>query len=123
MQIEITTRQFLEYSIGGRFMAEPHVIEINERNPDFAKKNLPKNAFCFKFYSVTEAIIDGDKLLGKPKDKSPIYYPDATVWTLQQLTEAKKDEALILNCETFGGKVVNCNSGNWQPFYENDQII
>jgi RNase P/RNase MRP subunit p29 len=123
MQIEITTRQYVEHSFRGSFVTDTSSIEVVERNPEQEKNNLPEYAFAFRFYSRTEAVIDGEKLVGKPKDRSSYYYPNSKVWTTQELIEAKKESTLITNCENNGGKVVQCNMGNWQIFNEDDKII
>jgi hypothetical protein len=123
MLIEITTLQYVEHSFRGSLFSETSFVEVDERDPEEVKNNLPQYAFSFRFYSRTEAIIDGEKLVGKHKDKSSTYYPNGKVWTTQELIDAKKEDTLIANCENNGGKVVECNMGNWQIFEENDQII
>jgi hypothetical protein len=123
MLIEITTRQYVEHSFRGSFLTDTSSVEIAERNPEKEKNNLPEYAFAFQFYSRTEAVIDGEKLVGKPKERSSYYYPNSKVWTTQELKDADKESTLITNCENNGGKVVQCNMGNRQIFEEDDVII
>ena len=121
---QAVTITYMESFFPGSFFAESTTIEAKSRDPKSAMKDLHKNAFAFSFFDLTTIVVNDEKLSGNPKNRSGRYYPGGKIWTTSELKKANKDRTLISNSESHGGKFVECNRGNWQPFKEGfDRII
>ena len=117
------TKIYVEYALHVGFFPEYDVREVTSRDVAEAKKNLSARAFRFRFFDQTSTVADGEELEGKPKNYSGSYYPDAKVWTTEELKSAGKDRTLVQNSENYDGRLVCCNVGNWQPFQNGDQLV
>jgi len=84
-------------------------------------------AFAFYFFDITSIEVDSETLFGKRKNISGTFYPNVKVWTAKELKKAgrdKDDSCLYQNAKNYGGRLVQCNMGNWQPFNsKKDKII
>lgn len=116
------TKHYVEFSFPGAFFSEYKVQEVTERNPELVK--VPEGAFAYRFFDQSEAIVDGETLVGDRKNFSPLTY-FGTAYTLEEVkAQFPECTTLISNMECNGwNRVVKTRRGNWQPLEEGDTVI
>lgn len=111
-----TTRYYATFTYLGSFVSESSTHEI----PDPFNVQMPKGAFAFKTFARTVTVIDGEELLGPPRDHSPetIRGEEYTLERVRQ--EMPNERILIANMEgnhwpsvvrTTSGRFVNVSDG------------
>lgn len=116
-------KHYIRYYYPGVFMSETSVKEVKQRNEKSIE--FPKGSFCCQFFDREEIVKDNEPLVGKEKNHSGRFYNDGEVFNLEKLKKEHPDkETLISNmkCNDWE-KIILCNTGNWQPFSEEDKII
>ena len=86
----------------GSFVSDACAKKVSHRSPEKMKKELEKEkyAYCFYFFDQEEKEIDGEMLEGKPKNKSPEYYIDGIIYTLDEIKKHYPEKrTLIWNME------------------------
>ena len=119
------------YSLGGSFFAEETTRTLERRTVLAALQAAPPGAFCFVLYDVEEAPDLGPDFNVTPKAKntSGRYYIGGTLYTVEQLEyrmaatgEDFKILASNMRCNRCD-QVIECQTGNWQPFEADDSIV
>jgi hypothetical protein len=99
--------------------------EVADRNPSRAKRS--KDYYAFRFFDREEIVSrdTGKKLAGENFNYSGLYYPNAEVYTLEQVKKLfPRDETLITNMTNNKyKKAVKTRCGNWQPLERGDKVI
>lgn len=115
-------KHYVKFSFPGAFFTEHAIQEVAERNSQLI--TVPEGAFAYRFFDRTEEVVDGETLLGKEKNYSPITY-FGTAYTLEEVkTQFPECTTLISNMEYNGwNRVVKTRRGNWQPLEEGDTVI
>ena len=115
-------KHYVEFSFPGVLFNEYQTKEVKERDPKLIK--LPKGAFAFRFFDRTEVEIEGETLVGNPKNYSPLTYYGRE-YTLEEIKEKFPSfGTLILNMESNAwNRVVKTIRGNWCPLEEGDIVI
>lgn len=115
-------KHYVQFSYPGVIVNEYEVKEVEKR--DAALITVPAGACAYRFFDRTEIILNGEKLVGEPKNFSPLTYL-GKAYTLKQVkAEFPESKMLISNMECNGFKrVVRTRCGNWQPLSEDDVVI
>lgn len=115
-------KHYVRFSFPGAFFSEYETEEVAERNPELI--TVPDGAFAYCFFDRTEEVVDGEKLIGKEKNFSPLTY-FGTAYTLEEVkAQFPEYTTLISNMECNGwNRVVRTRRGNWQPLEEGDKVI
>lgn len=109
------TKTYIEYFYPGSFVSETSIEEVKDRT---ITKDIPKGAYCFRFFDREEIEVNGEVLRGKAKNHSKEYYPDAELYDVERvMREVTNPSILIRNMEGNGWKqVVKSRRGNFQPY-------
>ena len=115
-------KHYVEYHFKDIYSSEYQTKEVKTRNPKLIK--LPKGAFAFRFFDRTEVEIEGEKLVGNPKNYSPLTYY-GKIYTLEEVkAQFPYLGTLILNMESNGSnRVVRTIRGNWCLLEEGDIVL
>lgn len=112
-----TTRYYATFTYPGSFVSESSTREI----ADPLKVEVPKGAYAYKTFARTVAVIDGEELLGPPRDHSPetIY---GEVYDVARVEREVPDNRILLSnmrcngwaevIRTASGRLVNRNPGD-----------
>lgn len=116
-------KHYVEFCFPGSLMSETSTKEVGDRN---APVEAPQGAFGYRYFSREEVEMEGEVLIGKAKDRSPMTY-FGEVFTLDQvkaLEPAKNYSILVSNmqCNKWD-RVVRTVRGNFQPLHEGDRVI
>lgn len=115
-------KQYVEFLYSGILFPETEIRKIEERDP--SKLKIPKSCFGYRFFERQEADVDGETLVGEPKNYSGITY-FGTVMTLSDVKrEMPNARTLISNMKGNGwDKVVKTRRGNFQPLKLEDRVV
>ena len=131
---EVKTRRYTTATFlsPGWFFPEETEREVDTTDLQAIAKLAPKGAFCFILQGWVEKTTtvnrEDFKKTERDADGTGRFYLGGTVYTLTQL-KAKfgndPDKRILLsNAEGNGyGKMIQCRTGNWQPFEKNDQLL
>lgn len=127
-EVETKVTTHVEYYYPGVFFAEKSSKQVENRNPQ--EVELTDYCYAFQFYDleiITVKLENGKVLENKAiKNKSHLFYPNATVLTLEDVENMSGDHfTLIANmrCNRWK-KVVKTRVGNYQPYNEEtDEVI
>jgi hypothetical protein len=118
----MTTKTYVTFFYPGSFFPETSIREVAERSltPD----EIPNGCYAYRFHSQVEGTLDGEKVVGSPKDYSGMFYI-GEVLTLEQVKEKyPTNKILISNIEGNGWDVVvRTRLGNFQPLSQGDKVI
>lgn len=105
----------------GSFVSETSDKEVIDRT---IPKDRPDRAYAIQFYDREEENINGESLVGKPKNFSKTFYW-GDVYDLECLKkEYGHERILISNIEDNGYKAaIKTVCGNWQTFTDSDEVI
>lgn len=106
----------------GAFMPEESVKKVRVRD---IVMSVPDRVYAYYFFEREEVETEDETLRGEEKNPSGKYYPDGTVYTLEEI-EARKnpnDHNLISMMRHEKCKVIQTRLGNWQPFYKEDRLV
>ena len=114
-------RHYVEYLYPGICVSETSTREVAERNA--ALIAIPDRSFGFRFFSREEVELDGEVLVGKPKDYSNWIYEGEEL-TLAQVKKRYPDkDTLISNMECNGyDRVVMTRFGQAMLLEEGDKV-
>jgi hypothetical protein len=126
--IRMCQKYYVEYLMPGIFMPESSMENIQEsdmRSLEYIKGRAPEGAFAFIFKVRTEIVKDKEILVGRWKELRGRFYIGGTIYTLQQMKRIHSElTILISNMECNGWKkVIQCSTGNWQPFMKEDKRV
>ncbi len=127
-KVAYKVQTYVEYLYPGVLASEISASPVATRNIAKTALALPEDAYGFRFFDRTEATVNGEELLGKPKNFSPTYYPGGKIYTLEQV---EKGDLKTPRCDILLGnmirnnfpRVVETRTGNVYPVSEGDQII
>jgi hypothetical protein len=122
---EPQVKQYVEFYYPGIFMSETNTKEVATRC--VAELEIPDECFGFCFFEKQEIVFEGEKLVGKPRNHSGIFYPGGVLYSVGELmakNQNGKYDILISNmkCNKWD-LVVETRKGNFQPFYEDKDVI
>lgn len=115
----------VEYLLPGTLFPECQTLTIKSRSVKEAVRLAPKNAYCFTIYDVEDAPDLGPDFMVTPKAKNrtPRHYLGGKVFTLEEV-KALEGDVLARNMEGNGWPhVIQCRTGNWQPFEDDDVLV
>lgn len=118
-------KQYVKCLYPGIFMSEESIKVIESRN--IAELDIPPECFGFYFFDKHEIEFEGQVLVGKPKNISGMHYPGGVLYSVGELKAKNQDgkfDTLISNmtCNKWD-LVVETRKGNFQPFYEERDVI
>jgi hypothetical protein len=131
---EVKTRKYVTatFLFPGSLFPEESEREVDTKDPKAVAKLAPKGAFCFVLQGwVTKTTtVNGEDFEKTERDGKGTgrFYLGGTVYTLAQL-KAKfgsdpDKRILISNIEgNDWGKAIQCRTGNWQPFTDQDVLL
>jgi hypothetical protein len=107
------TKHYVEFTYAGSFFSEMSSRSVESRDP--SKVVMPSGAYAFRFYDQEEVELNGDTLVGTPKNLSPRYIRGEKV-TLEQAERLPNSDTLVSNMNGNGwGYVVKCPQGHIAP--------
>jgi hypothetical protein len=129
-QVGAGSRTHVRYIFPGVNGAEViHKVDPS-RNVEEAIRKLPNSAIGFSFFDGNVETVDGERNFGR---SSPTYWPDATVYTLEQIRRGECEEArgrygqiLAEEMESRRGnppRVVRTRTGTIREFNEGDEVV
>ena len=124
---QVTDKLYVEIYYPGIIVSETSRRPVKEKNPKAFAKKLDKNAFAFRYLTVTEAKVSGE---GKAVLKEK-YFPGKyligkkmTVADIEKLKPAESYRILLSNMKINGwDTVVQCRPGNFQDIGKYDVVI
>lgn len=123
---EIKTQTFIEYRIAGTLFTEYEVKEVpNRDHPN--EDDFVYWAYAYSFFERDYIEIEQQRVyLGKRKNVSKLYYPQARLLSPEDLKKEFPDKAeqLIRNMRSAKvDKVIYCKERNFQLFDEENDVI
>lgn len=118
----MSTKHYVEFFFPGSFVSESDVRQVQSRDsePDY----IPPSCYGYRFFSRTEVQHDGETLIGKNTNYSPMTFFGET-YTLAEVEALNDDSLRILlsnmRCNGYA-RVVKTRRGNWQPLNEGDEV-
>jgi len=115
------TKHYIEWFFPGVFVSETLINSVPTRT---RPAKIPKDAYAYRFFDRLETKIDGETLIGKPKNFSGKVYLDSEIFTLENVKSMTGDhKILISNMENSGMKnVVRTKFGQFFPYNDNDSV-
>jgi hypothetical protein len=124
----IKTQIFIEYLTTGAYFAENKIKEVEDReHPD--PEDHVSWAFAYTFFEKDYVEIEGQRVyLGKRKNISKLFYPQARLLTVDDLEKEfpEKAEQLIKNMRGLNAKsekVIYTKEKTFQIFNEKNDVI
>ena len=94
----MATKTFAEYGYLGLLFGESSVREVESRDIEAAKADeKAEHAVWIRFYDREEAEIDGETLVGKPKNYSKTYMINGEPMTLEEVKRDHADERILIS--------------------------
>ena len=115
------TKTYMRKYYPGIFVSETSDEVVTER---VAPESPPKGCYAVQFFDQTEELIDGEKLLGKPKNWSKTTFYGTEYTDEEAIRETGEHSTLASNVR--GNKysrLVKTIRGNWQPLSDGDVVI
>lgn len=112
---------YIEFQYPGLIFAETSSRPVPSRE---LPEVIPGQAVGYRFYARQETTVNGEKLVGAPKDYSPWTY-FGEEWSADQVQALGGDRYRILrdNVRINGWKrVVQTAYGNWLPLRDEDRV-
>lgn len=121
----IETQIFIEYLTTGTFFAENKIKEVEDReHPD--PDDHVSWAFAYTFFEKDYVEIEDQRVyLGKRKNVSKLFYPQARLLTIEDLEKEFPDkDILIRNLKSARSeKVIYTKERTFQVFNEENDVI
>jgi hypothetical protein len=118
---KIMKKTYVEFYYPGSFMSESSSHEVESRD---RPASIPVNAYAYSFYDREETVVDGEKLVGLIKNRSPMTYFGQTMTIDEVKRNVPNCNILVSNMECNGWeKVVRTKLGNFQPLNEGDVVL
>ncbi len=115
-------KHYVTFDKPGAFMPESSTREVKTRVPADLRK-IPEYCYAINYYDVEEIIVNGEKLCGKAKNKSPrILF--GKKYSLEEIAAAEGKDILYRNVARYETKTgVKCIAGNWQPLQKGEVVL
>jgi hypothetical protein len=113
---------YIEFLYPGTFFAENSSQLVSSRT---LPEVIPGQVTGYRFFTRQEAMVDGEKLVGQPKDYSDWTYfgKEHTAEEVQALDD-DRFRVLKSNVRINGWqRVVQTTYGNWYPLEEADRVV
>ncbi len=116
----------------GSFFSEESTQEVTTHDPKEIAKLAPEHSFCFTIrdYVAKTTIVDGEEFekTEAEGESTGRFYIGGSVYTVDEMRaqfgEDSDKRILISNMESNGWPaVIQCKTGNWQPFGEKDELL
>lgn len=120
---------YVRYFLPGAFFPEEDVREVPDRNPEREARKAPDNAYGFMYLNVVmaDAQLNGGtvELRSDPSGPGRKYYIGGQLLTADGVRALPGGNAILLaNMKSnHWDRVVQCRTGNFQPFEKDDQIL
>jgi len=117
------TKTYIEFSFPGSFYAETRTKEVQDRTPPL--DNLPMGCYQFRFFDITETVVDGEVLRGDMKNVSPNFIIAEAVYTQDDVLNIYGEkETLYSNMVSNNWeKVVLTPMGNFQLLEKDTRVV
>lgn len=120
-EVHRETVTFVEFLFPGTLFPEEKIERHEDREMPVV---VPEGAFCYSFFDVEKTVVGEEEFWGKRKNHSGRFYPDAAVFTLEEVKALPDIGFLASNMEANGWeKVVRTRRGNFQPLQPGDTIL
>jgi hypothetical protein len=116
-------KHYVEFLYPGILVSETSSREVKKREQP---RQIPRNCFGYRFFDRREAVVDGEKLVGKPhKFSGNFYFGEAmTLADVKKLQPRDNYKILIGNMESNGYKrVVKTEFGQFMPIEKGDKVL
>lgn len=116
----MTTKTYVQFLYPGTIVAETSTHEVADRSDPI----MPEGAYGYSFFSRTETIVNGEKLIGEVRDRS-VYTYIGEVMTAEQIERLPGDYRILLSnmrCNDWP-VVVRTARGNFVPLLSGDRVI
>jgi hypothetical protein len=113
---------YIEFLYPGTFFAESSARVVADRT---LPEVIPGQATGYRFYARSEVEVDGEKLVGKPRDYSPWTY-FGKEYSAEQVQALEGDHVRILrdNVRINGWKrLAQTTYGAWYPLEDGDRVV
>jgi len=117
----MTTKTYIEFRYPGLIFSNTESVEIKHRNPDDV--DVPAGAYAFRFFDKTEVEIDGETLIGEPKNHSGICFVEGKIETIDQVAVSDPGSILLQNMRVNKwASVINTRAGTF-IFKDGDVVL
>ena len=116
-------KQYVEFFYPGSFVSTTSELEVADRKP---LREIPDGAYGYRFFARIEVVEEGETLVGKNKDYSPMtYYGEAlTLKDIKAMKPPGDYSILVLNMEgNKWGRVVRTIHGSFRPLSDGDVVL
>jgi hypothetical protein len=113
---------YIEFTYPGTLVAETSSGPVPRRE---LPETIPGRATAYRFYSRQETEVNGEKLVGQPKDCSPWAY-FGKEYSASEVYALEGDRYRVLrdNVRINGyQRMVQTIYGNWYPLQDGDQVV
>ncbi len=113
---------YIEFMHPGTFIAESSSQAVPRRE---LPASIPGRTTGYRFFTRVEAVVDGEKLVGQPKDHSAWTY-FGIEYSNEQVQALQGDDSRILrdNARINGyPRMVKTMYGNWYPLQDGDRVV
>lgn len=118
------TKHFVAFTHVGSFFSEESTQEIPSRELFLAKDvDWPRGAYCYQFFDREEVTVDGETLVGKPKNKSPNYFRGEIFDKERVKREVQPNTILLSNMENNGWQFVVKAFGRYFTMNDGDVVV
>ena len=110
--------KYVEFYYPGCFCSETNSVKLKPNQ----KIELPRGAYAYRTFEREEAVVSGEKLLGRPKCFGKMHIK-GEAYTLDQVKRMKGNHRILISNMQNNGykKVVKCAQG-FIPF-ESDMVL
>jgi len=129
----VKSRQYtlVTFYTPGSFMPNESSKVVETHDPTEIAGMAPKHAFCFTIEDFVEktTTVDGEdfKKTEQVGATSGRFYLGGDVYTVAELKakfgDDSRHQTLISNIEGSYPKAIQCRTGNWQPFSDDDTYL
>lgn len=116
----MTTKTYVQFLYPGTIVAEIATYEVADRSDPV----VPEGVYGYSFFSRTETIVNGEKLIGEERDRSGHTYIGEAM-TAEQIERLPGDYTILLSnmrCNNWP-TVVRTVCGNFVPLRSGDRVI
>lgn len=116
----MTTKTYVQFLYPGTIVAEISTHEVADRSDPI----VPDGAYGYSFFSRTEMIVNGEKLIGEVRDRSGHTYI-GEVMTAEQIERLPGDYRILLSNMRSNDwpNAVRTVRGNFVPMQTGDRVI
>ena len=113
---------YIEYFYAGIIVSETSTKKVSSRE---LPKELPEGSFGFRFFDKTEEKIDGEELIGKPKNYSNCHYAKGEILSVEDVKKKHPDKRILIsNMENNNiARILMTKFGEAIPLEEKDIVL